>query len=292
MRQKTVKRIMEKPTPHWVGDGFPVRTMLSPRSQAQDVSPFLLLDYAAPLRFAPAEDSRGVGEHPHKGFETVTILFQGEVEHRDSNGGHGIIRAGEVQWMTAGSGVVHEEFHSEAFTKSGGFFETIQLWVNLPKSAKSHEPRYQTLTEASMPVVTLENGGGTVKVIAGSFQGTAGPAKTFTRVGLQQVSLNAGGKASFEVPEGDTAVVMVLKGALKAADSSLLNSGDLVVLTQEGSEFALEAEEESLAMVMTGEPINEPIASYGPFVMNTQAEIMQAIEDYQAGKMGHLQEAV
>jgi redox-sensitive bicupin YhaK (pirin superfamily) len=274
---------------HWVGDGFPVRTMFSYADLARELSPFLLLDYAGPHHFAPSEKRRGVGEHPHRGFETVTIVYDGEVEHRDSAGGGGLIGAGDVQWMTAASGLVHEEFHGKEFSASGGKFEVVQLWVNLAAKDKTAPPGYQGITAKQIPQVALPGGAGQVRVIAGAYAGAAGPARTFSPMQVWDVRLRKGKQASFTLPDGDTAALFVLKGGLRFPSGGE-NAGDatLVVFERAGSEVAVEALEDTTLLLLSGRPIDEPILGYGPFVMNSEAEIRQAMLDYQSGKMGHI----
>ncbi len=286
--EKKVLRIRKAPPMHWVGDGFPVRSMFSYDADAEALSPFLLLDYAAPAEFGPsAGEPRGVGEHPHRGFETVTIVYQGEVEHRDSAGHHGKIGPGDVQWMTTASGVVHEEKHGQDFTRKGGTVEMVQLWVNLPARLKMSPPRYQDLLDRSIPAVSLPDGAGTVRVIAGEFQGAKGPARTFTPVNLWDVRLKAGHTARFDLADGHTTVLLVLRGGVEVHGEPA-NEAELVELDRRGQEVSLAAKKDATVLVMSGEPIEEPVAGYGPFVMNTQAEIRQAIRDYQMGKMGRL----
>lgn len=272
---------------HWVGNGFPVRTLFSYQSHGPSISPFLLLDYAGPATFSPSEEPRGVGEHPHRGFETVTIVYQGELEHRDSAGHHGTIGPGDVQWMTAASGVVHEEWHEQAFTKRGGVLEMVQLWVNLPAKDKISPPRYQDIRAGQIPTVDLE-GGGTVRVIAGTFQGAKGPARTFTPVNVWDVRLKAGHRAEMAIPDGYTTLVLVLKGKARMNGSESAAEADLAIFDRGGDRITVEAAEDATLLVLSGEPIAEPIAGYGPFVMNTQEEIRQAIRDYQTGRMGHI----
>lgn len=284
MNPKTVKQALLHPAIHWVGDGFPVRSVLSPRIHARAMDPFLLLDYAGPHEFGPADQPRGVDRHPHKGFETVTLALQGEIEHRDSNGGHGIIHTGDVQWMTAASGVIHEEFHSEAFTRTGGTLEMVQLWVNLPAKFKGEPPRYQAITSDTIPIVRPEGGRVRVSVIAGVLLGAVGPAQTFTRVGLWQVNFDEPGRVKLPITEGDSAGVLGLGGTIAVADDvssagpTLLERGDFAVLSHEGDTVALEAKTEGSVLILSGEPIREPIAAYGPFVMNTQSEIRDALD--------------
>jgi hypothetical protein len=255
---------------------------------AQAFSPFLLMDYAGPLTFPPSEKRRGVGEHPHRGFETVTIVYSGEVEHRDSAGGGGKIGPGDVQWMTAGAGLVHEEMHSQEYTRRGGKFEAIQLWVNLPKSLKMTRPKYQTILSSDIVQAALPDGAGTVRVIAGEFFGAKGPAETFTPMNLWDVRLNAGGGALLQVPPGHTASVFVMEGMAKINGKATARAAEIAVLDRQGEGFRLDAEGPVHLVVLSGEPIDEPVFGYGPFVMNTEEEIRQAIADYNNGKMGHL----
>lgn len=271
---------------HWVGDGFPVRSIFSYNDRAQEMSPFLLLDYAGPANFPPTSHRLGVGEHPHRGFETVTIVYDGEVEHRDSSGGGGKIGPGDVQWMTAASGIVHEEFHGTEFAKKGGPFEMIQLWVNLPKKDKLAPSGYQSITNTEIPKTDIP--GGSVRVIAGTYAGKKGPARTFTRMNVFDVRLKAGQSTEFDFRNGDTTVVFVLKGGLKLTSGEKVGEASIAVFEREGEKLKIAAEEDSTFLLLNGEPINEPIAAYGPFVMNTQTEIRQAFQDYQSGKMGRL----
>jgi hypothetical protein len=283
---KKIERILTNDGSHWVGDGFPVRTLFSYHRNARGISPFLLLDHAGPATFPPADEPRGVDEHPHRGFETVTLAYAGEVEHRDSGGHAGRIGPGDVQWMTAASGVVHEEKHGAELTRNGGRFEMVQLWVNLPAAHKMSAPRYQTLAAGVIPVV--ERDGARVRVVAGSFDGIAGPARTFTPVDVWDVRLDPGAHLAFEVPAGRTAMVAVLDGSI-ALGGEEVRDGRVAVLSDEGTRVELASAEGAKLLFLGGEPIEEPIAGYGPFVMNTEPEIRQAIADYQAGRMGHLE---
>jgi len=273
---------------HWVGNGFPVRTVFDYNGLARELSPFLLLDYAAPYPFPPGNEQRGVGEHPHKGFETVTIVYQGEVEHRDSSGGGGKIGVGDVQWMTAGNGIVHEEFHSRDFTRKGGTFEVVQLWVNLRAKDKSAKPRYQTLLNAGIPNVTLPQNAGTARVIAGEYAGRKGTAKTFTPINLWDVRLHAGKPAELPLPNGHTTALFVLSGEVTVNDEREAGGGDLAIFARAGESIAVKGKTDARLLVMDGEPIMEPIVGQGPFVMNTKDEIRQARVDYQNGRMGQL----
>jgi quercetin 2,3-dioxygenase len=273
---------------HMVGDGFPVRNLFPSNDLDRAVDPFLMLDYAGPRHFPPTDHSRGVGEHPHRGFETVTIMYEGAVAHRDSAGNAGVIGPGDVQWMTAASGVVHEELHETQWAKQGGMFRAIQLWVNLPQAHKMSAPRYQTLLNADIPAVTLDHGAGRLRVIAGTFQGHQGPARTFTPVELYDLQLRAGARFELTLPDGHSTSIFVLEGRVSVNGAALAGEADLVVSKRQGSLLILEASQDSRLLIMSGQPIDEPISRYGPFVMNTKAEIVQAVEDYQAGRMGHL----
>jgi redox-sensitive bicupin YhaK (pirin superfamily) len=272
---------------HWVGNGFPVRTIFSFQTLGQCISPFLLLDYAGPAEFPPSEQPRGVGEHPHRGFETVTIVYQGELEHRDSAGNHGTIGPGDVQWMTAASGVVHEEWHERAFGRRGGTLEMVQLWVNLPAKDKMSPPGYQEIRDWRIPAVDLDSGG-TARVIAGEFRGVKGPTRRFTPVNVWDVRLKAGNRTEMTFPDGYTTLVLVLKGKAVMNGSETAGEADLAIFDRSGDRITVEASEDATLLVLSGEPINEPVVSYGPFVMNTQDEIRQAIRDYQSGRMGHV----
>jgi len=273
---------------HWVGDGFPVRSLFTYNERPSEHDPFLLLDYAAPYEFKPADHLRGVGAHPHRGFETVTLVYQGELEHRDSSGSSGSIGPGDVQWMTAGSGIVHEEFHSRRFTAEGGTFEIAQLWVNLPAADKTAPPGYQEVRSAQIPVAPLPEESGSVRVIAGSFQGTAGPARTFTPIDLWELELTGGRSVSIELPEGRTTLLLVRRGRLTLQDAAPVGPGELARLSRDGTTLRLESSEETSAVLLSGEPIGEPVVGRGPFVMNSQEEIVQAIVDFQEGRMGRL----
>ena len=284
---KTLIEIKRNAEPHWVGNGFPVRTVFSTHDAGRHISPFLMLDYAGPAMFSPSDEQRGVGEHPHRGFETVTIVYQGELEHADSAGNHGKIGPGDVQWMTAASGVVHEEWHARAFAKRGGALEMVQLWVNLPAKDKMSPPRYQEILNRKIPSVGL-NGAGTARVIAGEFRGVKGPAHTFTPLNLWDVRVSAGKRVELAIPDGYTTLVLVQKGTAVVNGSETVSETDLAIFDRRGDQISIEARNDSTILVLSGEPINEPVASYGPFVMNTEAEIRQAILDYQSGKMGHL----
>jgi redox-sensitive bicupin YhaK (pirin superfamily) len=272
---------------HWVGDGFPVRTLFSHHTHGAAISPFLMLDYAGPAEFPPSDNPRGVEEHPHKGFETVTIVYSGEVEHRDSAGGGGSIGPGDVQWMTAASGLVHEEKHGREFTERGGVLEMVQLWVNLPAKDKAAKPRYQSITAEQIPSVELPDGLGSVRVIAGEFQSARGPAKTFTAMNVWDGQLRAG-SLSLPIPDGHNAILLVMDGKIGVGDGKHVGDAGLATFSRQGGAIELDVQEPTRVLVLSGEPIEEPVAAYGPFVMNTQEEIRQAYDDYRHGRMGSL----
>lgn len=285
---KKLVGIYQSTRTHWVGDGFPVRSVFDYNGLGKDLSPFLLLDYVAPYHFPPTDKRRGVGAHPHKGFETVTVAYQGEVEHRDSSGGGGKIGPGDVQWMTAGKGIIHEEFQSAEFSRNGGTFQMVQLWVNLRAKDKSVAPRYQNLLKENIPTVVLPDNTGTVRVIAGKYGGRKGPAKTFTPINLWDVNLSAGKSLELPLPDGHTSAFLVLSGEVMVNDGDNATEGDLVIFDRSGDRISVKAQANAKLLVMDGEPTAEPIVGRGPFVMNTHAEIEKAFEEYQRGLMGQI----
>lgn len=281
--------VFSSDAPHWVGDGFPVRTLFSHHTMGRHLSPFLMLDYAGPKNFSPTTRRQGVGQHPHRGFETVTIVYQGELEHLDSTGSGGQIGPGDVQWMTAGAGILHEEFHSRAFAKTGGTLEMVQLWVNLPAKDKMTAPGYQSIVAGQIPSVDLPAGAGQVRVIAGNYAGNAGPAHTFTPMDVWDVRLNAGRGATLTLPAGRTLALVVLRGQVRInGDERVVGDAQLVLLGQGGTDVQLDAISDAIVLVLSGEPIDEPVAAYGPFVMNTTEEIREAVEDFNSGRFGQM----
>ncbi|GED22912.1 pirin family protein [Halomonas halmophila] len=287
---KKIQEVYGAPQGHWVGNGFPVRSLLSyDRMGAQHISPFLLLDHAGPYSFEPASQPRGVGQHPHRGFETVTLVYAGELEHRDSSGGGGRIAEGDVQWMTAGAGIVHEEFHSEALTAQGGRMEMAQIWVNLPARFKNVSPAYQTLHQADIPSVPLEHEAGVVRVVAGDYLGEKGPAHTFTPLNMWDIRLSMGKEAGLHVPEGHTTLLVVLEGTVLVNGETLVRDESVVAFERKGEEVCLEANNNAKLILLSGEPIDEPVVGYGPFVMNSEEEIRQAFSEFQGGRFGALQ---
>lgn len=274
---------------HWVGDGFPVRTLFSYDRLGQAISPFLLLDYAAPYHFDPTTAKLGVGSHPHRGFETVTLAYKGEVAHKDSHGGGGTIKTGDVQWMTAGAGLVHQEFHSEDFAKTGGLFEMVQLWVNLPKADKMTTPRYQAIEAAAFPQLSLDESGSELRVIAGIFADQQGPAMTYSPVNVWDVSLKSKQSHDFYIPAGHNSLLVVLDGQVRVNTSNEVTDHSVVLFANDADpHIHIEALGDAKFLILTGQPLNEPIEGYGPFVMNTKAEIIEAFDDFNNGKFGQI----
>jgi len=286
---KKILGIHRSPHAHWVGDGFPVRSLFTYDNLASQISPFLLLDYAGPHAFTPTTDRRGVGQHPHRGFETVTIVYQGELEHRDSTGAGGFIGPGDVQWMTAANGIIHEEFHSPAFARSGGMLEMVQLWVNLPARDKRAAAGYQTLLATDIPEVALDGGAGSLRVIAGGYQGHQGPARTFTPMDVWDMRLQAGSHLQLPVAAGRNAALVVLRGTVRVNAERDAGPASLVLLERTGEDVLIEAREGASVLLLSGEPIDEPIVGYGPFVMNSQAEIAESFDDFHAGRFGQME---
>lgn len=285
---KQITGIYTAPSQHWVGDGFPVRSMFSYQTHGEQLSPFLLLDYAGPHHFSAGSEKRGVGEHPHRGFETVTVVYSGEVEHRDSTGRGGVIGPGDVQWMTAGAGILHEEFHSEAFTRTGGELKMIQLWVNLPAKDKMTHPGYQSITADVIPDVDLPNKAGRMRVIAGRYGDIVGPAHTFSPLNVWDLQLNQNQEVMLQQPAGWSTALVVLEGEIKVNGEGSAREGQLVVLSQKGETLHLAAETHAKVLLMAGEPLQEPIVGYGPFVMNTKTQIAEAVRDFNSGRFGQI----
>lgn len=285
---KKIQGVYSSPAAHWVGDGFPVRSLFSYDNLARHISPFLLLDYAAPHHFSPTRDRRGVGQHPHRGFETVTIVYQGELEHRDSTGAGGLIGPGDVQWMTAAGGIIHEEFHAPAFAETGGMMEMVQLWVNLPARDKSAPAGYQTLLSTDIPTVELADAAGSLRVIAGNYLGHQGPARTFTPMDVWDLKLAAGKSVHLTSGQGHSAALVVLRGTVRVNGEKTVGAAQLVLFERDGEAVSLQAEGDAMVLWLSGEPIDEPVVGYGPFVMNSQAEIAEAFDDFHAGRFGQM----
>ena len=284
---KSVIAIHSNNQVHWVGDGFPVQTLFSYQSMGEELSPFLMLDYASPTRFPPATTAKGVGPHPHRGFETVTIVYGGELAHKDSAGNSGTIGPGDVQWMTAGAGILHEEMHSAQFTQQGGMLSMAQLWVNLPANQKMILPGYQAIEAEQIPSIQFENDQGRARLIAGNHAGFSGPAKTHTAMQVWDLQVKKGAVISLPAPNHWTAALAILQGQVKT-DKGLAGDASLITYSQVGADIELSASQDTHALFLSGEPIREPIVGYGPFVMNTKAEIALAIDDFNSGQFGRL----
>ncbi|MCA4782581.1 pirin family protein [Empedobacter stercoris] len=290
MNTKNIEAVIAPREPHFVGDGFRVHNFI-PSGYHLDMrrmDPFIMLDYNSKFDFPATDKPKGVGVHPHRGFETVTIAYQGSVSHHDSAGGGGTIHQGDVQWMTAASGVLHKEYHAEEFYKKGGIFQMVQLWVNLPAKDKMSAPKYQAIAHKDIPTVEVENG--FVEVIAGKYNQAKGAASTFSPVHMLNAKLNEGGKANFNFPAHYNTILLVIEGEVKVNNQEIVPTDHLLLFTNEGEDFTIEATESSVVLILSGEPLNEPIASYGPFVMNTQEQIREAFDDYNHGKFGTLED--
>jgi len=288
-KTKEVANVLKAPAPHMVGDGFRVHNFF-PSGYEIDMNPFFLMDYGSKIEFSARKEPRGVGVHPHRGFETVTIAYHGAVAHHDSSGNSGIIFPGDVQWMTAASGILHKEYHEEAYSLTGGPFQMVQLWINLPAKDKMSKPKYQAVKQADMAKFILPDNGGNIEIIAGSYQGIIGNASTFTPIELYNARINKGGKASFNFASNFNTGFMIVEGSVKINGTELAQVDSFIHFKKEGEEVSLEALENSVVLILSGQPIDEPIFQYGPFLMNTEAEIDQAISDYNQGKFGYLEE--
>jgi redox-sensitive bicupin YhaK (pirin superfamily) len=289
---KNIAKIYAPPVPHMVGDGFRVHNFIPsfPALSMQRMDPFIMLDYGSKFVFLPAPSPKGVGVHPHRGFETVTIAYKGQVAHHDSFGNSGIINEGDVQWMTAASGLLHKEYHAESFAKTGGEFQMVQLWVNLPAKDKMSAPKYQAIANDQMTKVVLEDGKSYVEVIAGKFKDQSGPAKTFTEVHLQNAILAKGMKVDFNFPATQNTFMIIIEGSITVNGDTHVAVDHFVEMDKKGDSFTIEATEDAKVLVASGEPIGEPIAAHGPFVMNTRDELVQAFNDYNDGKFGQLED--
>jgi len=292
MKTKTVELVASPRTPHFVGDGFRVHNFIPSgyRMDMQRMNPFIMLDYNSTYKFPPSDKPKGVGVHPHRGFETVTIAYKGKVAHHDSSGGGGVIEEGDVQWMTAASGVLHKEYHDKEWSKTGGDFQMVQLWVNLPKKDKMSAPKYQGIKNKNINRYQLENNAGEVEVIAGQYKDTKGVASTFTPIHMFNAKLNSGGKADFQFPANYNTALLVLEGNIVINGKENTPTDHLALMANDGETFEIEATDDAIVLVLSGEPINEPIAAQGPFVMNTREELIEAFNDFNQGKFGHLED--
>ncbi|MDQ6756704.1 MAG: pirin family protein [Bacteroidota bacterium] len=290
MKAKTIQQILPPPPPHMVGDGFRVHNFFPSGYNIgkNRMSPFFMMDYNSKVDFSPQETPRGVGVHPHRGFETVTIAYHGKIAHHDSTGNSGVIGEGDVQWMTAASGVLHKEFHEQEFSKKGGPFQMIQLWINLPAKDKMSKPKYQAIANDKLGKYQWDNAG-VVEVIAGNFKGVKGAASTFTPIEMYNVKIKKGDSVSFDLPENFNTGILVVEGFAKINDEKT-SADNFILFKNEGEEISITAEEDSILFVISGEPINEPIAAYGPFLMNTHKELEEALDDFNKGKFGYLED--
>lgn len=288
MQVKPISAILNPPAPNMVGDGFRVHNFF-PSGYKLDMSPFFLLDYNSKIEFSARNEPRGVGVHPHRGFETVTIAYHGAVAHHDSAGNSGVIYPGDVQWMTAASGILHKEYHEEAYSKKGGFFQMVQLWINLPAKDKMSTPKYQALKHSEIAKVILPDNTGSIEVIAGNYNGVDGSASTFTPIEMYNAYLNEGGKAKFNFPANYNTAFVIIDGEIKVNGDKIAKRDQMVHFKNEGTDIEIEALAHSIILVLSGEPINEPIVQYGPFLMNKPEEIQQAITDYNEGRFGYLE---
>lgn len=292
MKQKNVEMIATPSAPHFVGDGFRVHNFIPsyPRMDMKRMDPFIMLDYNSKYDFPPSEAPKGVGVHPHRGFETVTIAYQGKVEHHDSSGGGGIIGEGDVQWMTAAGGVLHKEYHETEWSKKGGIFQMVQLWVNLPAKDKMSKPKYQSIVNSEMAKVTLPDNTGLIEVIAGEYNGTKGSASTFSPLHIYNARLNKGGKVNLHLPSNFNTALLVIEGEITVNGTEKVETDHLALMANDGEDFSIEATEKTVVLVLSGEPLNEPIAAHGPFVMNTHQELVEAFNDFNTGKFGYLED--
>ncbi|SFB46255.1 pirin family protein [Algoriphagus aquimarinus] len=292
MATKNIEIIVNPPAPHFVGDGFRVHNFIPSgyHLDMQRMSPFIMLDYNSKFHFPPSNEPKGVGVHPHRGFETVTIAYKGKVAHHDSTGNTGVIGEGDVQWMTAASGILHKEYHEEEFSRTGGEFQMVQLWVNLPAKDKMSTPKYQGITNDQIQKFTLADNAGEIEVIAGEYQGLKGSASTFTKVNLMNAKLKKDGVANFSFPAHFNTALLVIEGAIEVNGKENVGTDKFALFETEGESFEIKASEDAVVLVLSGEPINEPIASHGPFVMNTKEELMEAFNDFNVGKFGYLED--
>jgi redox-sensitive bicupin YhaK (pirin superfamily) len=292
MKTRSIEVVVPPTAPHYVGDGFRVHNFIPSayRLDMQRMTPFIMLDYNSKFYFEPSDKPKGVGVHPHRGFETVTIAYKGKVAHGDSYGNKGVIGEGDVQWMTAASGILHKEFHEENFSKQGGDFQMVQLWVNLPAKDKMSRPKYQSLTNEQMGKFQLPGNGGIVEIIAGNYKGIQGPASTFTPVHLYNAKLNKGSRADFSFPSAYNTALLVIEGSIQVNGTEQVATNHFVLFENDGEAFSVEALEDTIVLILSGEPIQEPIAAHGPFVMNTRAQLVEAMNDFNMGKFGYLED--
>ncbi|MFV0540092.1 MAG: pirin family protein [Aestuariibaculum sp.] len=290
MKTRSIEKVTKPGTPHFVGDGFRVHNFIPGTSTMQRMDPFIMLDYNSKYNFPATNKPKGVGVHPHRGFETLTIAYKGRVEHADSSGGGGVIGEGDVQWMTAASGVLHKEFHETEWSKNGGEFQMVQLWVNLPAKDKMSKPKYQAIANSQITKVALPENKGEVEIIAGDYNGNKGAASTFSPINMYNVRLKKGTKTQFSFPSNYTTALLMVEGDAKINTTTNVPQDNFVMFSNDGETFAVEALTDTVILVLSGAPINEPIAAHGPFVMNTHEELIEAFQDFNTGKFGYLED--
>ena len=292
MTKRSVEMVASPREPHYVGDGFRVHNFIPSgfRLDMERMDPIIMMDYNSKFYFSPSEKPRGVGVHPHRGFETVTIAYKGKVEHHDSSGGGGVISEGDVQWMTAASGVLHKEFHEKEWSKKGGDFQMVQLWVNLPAKDKMSTPKYQAIKNDSIPRYHVENNGGEIEIIAGEYKGIKGAATTFTSMNMLNLKLKSNAEASFSFPSNFNTAMLVIEGIIQVNDKDVAPTDHFILMSNDGEDFTIKATDDAIVLLLSAAPIGEPIAAHGPFVMNTRQELMEAFNDFNTGKFGYLED--
>lgn len=292
MTKRSVEMVASPREPHYVGDGFRVHNFIPSgfRLDMERMDPIIMMDYNSKFYFSPSEKPRGVGVHPHRGFETVTIAYKGKVEHHDSSGGGGVISEGDVQWMTAASGVLHKEFHEKEWSKNGGDFQMVQLWVNLPAKDKMSKPKYQAIKNDSIPRYHVENNGGEIEIIAGEYKGIKGAATTFTPMNMFNLKLKSDAEASFSFPANFNTALLVIEGSVKVNDKDIAPTDHFILMSNDGEDFTVKATDDAIVLLLSAAPIGEPIAAHGPFVMNTRQELIEAFNDFNTGKFGYLED--
>lgn len=292
MTKRSVEMVASPREPHYVGDGFRVHNFIPSgfRLDMERMDPIIMMDYNSKFYFSPSEKPRGVGVHPHRGFETVTIAYKGKVEHHDSSGGGGVISEGDVQWMTAASGVLHKEFHEKEWSKKGGDFQMVQLWVNLPAKDKMSTPKYQAIKNDSIPRYHVENNGGEIEIIAGEYKGIKGAATTFTPMNMLNLKLKSNAEASFSFPSNFNTAMLVIEGSIQVNDKDVAPTDHFILMSNDGEDFTVKATDDAIVLLLSAAPIGEPIAAHGPFVMNTRQELMEAFNDFNTGKFGYLED--
>lgn len=292
MKKRNVEIVVSPPPYHWVGDGFRVHNFIPGgyHLEMERMNPFILLDYNPKTLVPPSETPKGVGVHPHRGFETVTIAYKGKVQHHDSNGGGGIIGEGDVQWMTAAGGILHKEYHEKEWSKKGGEFQMAQIWVNLPAKDKMSRPKYQTIENRQINKHRLENNGGEIEVIAGEYKQTKGAVSTFTPINMFNAKLKKDVTMELSFPANYNSALLVVEGNITINGKETVAVDQLALMANDGENFTIITNENSIVLILSGDPINEPMAAHGPFVMNTREQLIEAYNDFNKGKFGYLED--